>query len=241
MKFKKLYESLVKEAKTSDIKQVSITTKDGKPLSQSKYKLNIPAKILKTRATNIVIDIGELEGWTFNTGSGCTFIAGNHCIFKTGSGCTFNVGDYCTFDVSTDCTIEAGDYCTVHNNNKGDVSLGNHCTVNSGGADNATYKTGKNCHLNIGSLCNLKTGASCWIEAKSSCTFKVGNSCTFGTGPWCIFNLGNKCELTVKNINTQTFNSYGKMNTIIDNMKKPARTYKLTDELVDKLEPNKIR
>ena len=87
-------------------------TQHGKPLGESLYTIDIRYKIFATLENNLVLDFGDLNGWTFKAFSGCTFKTGANCTFNTGGSCTFNTDWNCTFHTYHTCTFETGGGCS---------------------------------------------------------------------------------------------------------------------------------
>jgi hypothetical protein len=85
-------------------------TQNGIPFKD--YKWDEKTKTFYTIANNLVIDFGNTNGITFNTGSYCTFNTCNYCTFKTGNNCTFNTDYSCTFNTDSSCTFKTGYFCT---------------------------------------------------------------------------------------------------------------------------------
>jgi len=94
-------------------------TKYCKTVDTSYYVLDVRNKVFCTEEDDLVLDFSNLEGWTFDTGRGCTFITGDECTFNTGEyctfktrhDCTFNTGEWCTFNTLSGCTFATGELC----------------------------------------------------------------------------------------------------------------------------------
>jgi len=85
-------------------------TKNGLPLDESLYTLDLNNKIFKSDKDNISIYC-PYNGFTFHTGSNCIFDTGSDCIFDTGSNCKFNTESYCKFITRSDCIFYTGSDC----------------------------------------------------------------------------------------------------------------------------------
>lgn len=85
-------------------------TREGKPLAESLYTIDLDARTFSTKEDNVVLNFPN--GWTFNTGNFCTFKTGNSCTFKTFSSCTFKTTAICKFDTKDRCTFKTGYGCT---------------------------------------------------------------------------------------------------------------------------------
>ena len=97
-------------------------TQNGKPLDKSKYTIDTKNKTFSTEEKDLVLDFSNKKGWSFITGSYCTFKTDYYCTFKTGYGCTFKTGYCCTFKTDSDCTFKTGGDCAFN--------TGSHCTFN---------------------------------------------------------------------------------------------------------------
>ena len=71
-------------------------TKDGK-CAKNLCVIDEKARSVSTTEDGLVFDFTGESGWSFKTGSNCTFDTGYGCTFKTGSDCTFDTGGGCTF------------------------------------------------------------------------------------------------------------------------------------------------
>ena len=80
-------------------------TRNGKPLDESLYSIDLETKVFSSKEHHIVLDFLDCNGWKFTTGSCCTFNTGDYCTFTTSWGCTFSTGWNCTFDTDESCTF----------------------------------------------------------------------------------------------------------------------------------------
>jgi len=128
-------------------------TQFGKTLNQSEYTIDLKNKTFATEEDDLVLDFNGCFGWTFKTGS--------HCTFKTDSASTFTTGDYCIFNTyGANCTFKTGLRCTF--------TTGNDCTFNTG--DHCTFDTKWDCTFTTGVCCTFS------VYFISRQTFKSGSS-----------------------------------------------------------------
>ena len=55
----------------------------GKSLPKHRYRFDALNKVFESSENDLVLDFSGKNGWTFITGRGCTFMAGDNCDFKT--------------------------------------------------------------------------------------------------------------------------------------------------------------
>jgi hypothetical protein len=89
-------------------------TKNGKELDPKLYTIDEENKTFSSKESDLVLDFSNEYGWSFNTGSYCTFKTGYSCTFKTRSYCTFYTLDNCTFNTGSDCTFYTLNNCTFN-------------------------------------------------------------------------------------------------------------------------------
>ena len=102
---------------------MNITNSDGTRLNGTLYSIDLKTKVFSSKEDNLVLDFNGLVGWTFKTGSCCTFKTYFNCTFKTGSGCTFDTKFNCIFKTGTHCTFKTGGGCAFR--------TGSNCTFNT--------------------------------------------------------------------------------------------------------------
>ena len=141
------------ETKFMDDENFSIT-QYGKPLDESLYTIDTKKKIFITPANALMLDFNLLSGWTFTTGSGCTFETYSNCKFNTGKNCTFHTLNGCKFYTGKNCIFHTTDFCTF--------TTGPYCT----------FQTNDYCNFDTGSLCTFL------IRDIKTCKFETfdGNS-----------------------------------------------------------------
>ena len=53
---------------------------NGKPLPLDKFEWDEKTKTFSSDENHLVLDFGDINNCTFNTGSDCTFKTGEHCV-----------------------------------------------------------------------------------------------------------------------------------------------------------------
>jgi len=119
-------------------------TKNGNPLDESLYTIDIENREFSSREDDLVLDFNGWIEFTFKTGDGCTFSTGGGCTFKTGYSCNFYTGSGCTFITENNCTFNTGESCTFNTSS--------YCTFNT--ESSCTFDTSGLCTFLI---CNVDT------------------------------------------------------------------------------------
>jgi len=63
-------------------------TKNGKPLDENLYVINMKNKTFYTEESDLVLNFND-SNWFFDVANDCKFTTGGDCIFKTSENCIF--------------------------------------------------------------------------------------------------------------------------------------------------------